>query len=295
MSKNRISVVIPTYRREKVLVETIEQLLRIEPPPLEILVIDQTPAHDVATAAALQRYHRLGSIRWTRLSEPSIPHAMNIGLLQAQGEIVLFLDDDINPDRMLIAGHVAAHEVGHTIVAGQVLQPGEKSGDEKPTIGDFSFSSRDPQFINEVMGGNFSVNRQLAIEIGGFDENFVHVAYRFEAEFARRALVAGNRIFFEPTASIRHLKVNEGGTRSFGHHLTTIRPSHAVGAYYFMLRSNEVWKQMRDIIYRPFRAIRTKHHATHPWWIPATLVSEILGFMWAVGLCIRGPRLIRQS
>ena len=36
------------------------------------------------------------------------------------------------------------------------------------------------------MGGNFSVRRDIALRLGGFDEQFVRVAYNFEAEFAHR-------------------------------------------------------------------------------------------------------------
>jgi GT2 family glycosyltransferase len=142
------------------------------------------------------------------------------------------------------------------------------------------------------MGGNFSIKRDLALKLGGFDENFVHVAYRFEAEFASRALAAGENILFEPSASIRHLKASKGGTRAYGEHLTTIRPSHSVGAYYYFIRSRSVPRRMASILLRPFRAIRTRHHLLHPWWIPATLFAEISGFVWAVALALRGPRLI---
>ena len=50
------------------------------------------------------------------------------------------------------------------------------------------------------MAGNFSIRRDLALQIGGFDEQFVRVAYNFEAEFAYRWRNAGHRIYFEPTA-----------------------------------------------------------------------------------------------
>ena len=33
------------------------------------------------------------------------------------------------------------------------------------------------------MGGNFSVRRRFALTLGGFDEQFVGAAYRFEADF----------------------------------------------------------------------------------------------------------------
>ncbi len=37
-----VSVAIPTYGRESILIETIQYILDLEPRPFEILVIDQT-------------------------------------------------------------------------------------------------------------------------------------------------------------------------------------------------------------------------------------------------------------
>lgn len=296
MSKRiSISAVIPTYRREKVLLNTIDYLLNLNPTPDEILIVDQTPRHESATARALEWYESEKRIRWIRLPQPSITHAMNTGLERALGEAVLFLDDDIIPHQELIAAHIDAHGRGEQIVAGQVLQPGELPVQDEGELREFQFVSGRRQYITELMGGNFSIRRNLALRLGGFDENFVHVAYRFEAEFAGRALAAGGRILFEPQASIRHLKAGGGGTRSFGHHLKTIRPSHSVGAYYFLLRSERVSRRLLSLLSRPFRAVRTKHHFIHPWWIPATLAAEVMGFFWAVFLYLRGPRLLGQG
>jgi hypothetical protein len=88
------------------------------------------------------------------------------------------------------------------------------------------------------------------------------------------------------------LKALSGGTRSFGNHLKTIKPSHAVGAYYHLLRSRGTPHRLFKIIWRPIRSIRTKHHLSRPWWIIPTLFAETAGFVWAVGLFLRGPRLI---
>jgi GT2 family glycosyltransferase len=287
-----VSVVIPTYQREWVLVETIDHLLELQPGPAEIVVVDQTARHQPDTHRVLAELESAEKIRWIRLAPPSITHAMNVGLKQANSEVVLFLDDDIIPGADLIAAHARAHARARNIVAGQVLQPREEplTCDERP--GEFQFFSNRAQFITELMGGNFSINRRLALELGGFDENFVHVAYHFEAEFAARAMAVGEKIWFEPQASIRHLRVSSGGTRSYGDHLKTIKPSHSVGAYYYLLRSKGIPRRVLKILARPVRAIRTRHHLSHPWWIPGTLFAETWGFLWAVALAARGPRLI---
>lgn len=293
--RTNLTIVIPTYQREKVLLDTIDYLLRLDPTPCEILIMDQTLQHDPEILDALERYESEKAIRWIRLRQPSITQAMNAGLGQATSEFILFLDDDIIPASNLIAAHLAAQAAGYKLIAGQVLQPGEEFLMEPAKSRTFRFNSTRKQIISEFIGCNFSVDRRLALALGGFDENFVNAAYRYEAEFADRALTAGERILFEPSASIRHLKAGSGGIRSYGNYLTTARPSHTVGAYYCLLRSQNVSGRLLKLLIRPLRAIRTKHHFTHPWWIPATLISETMGFVWAVFLYLRGPRLLNQS
>jgi GT2 family glycosyltransferase len=285
-----LSIVIPTYRREAILVETLRSLLALPERADEILVVDQTPAHEEATEQTLAEWEKESAIRHVRLARPSIPAAMNEGLRRSTGDIVLFLDDDIVPGEALIRGHLEAHlATGAEIVAGQVLQPGEEAmaleSDEA-----FRFCQSLPRWVDEFMGGNFSIRRENALRTGGFDENFVGGGYRFERDFARRVLTAGGRIYFEPGASIRHLRAPHGGTRSYGDHLRSVSPAHSVGEYYDFLK----WSSPRDLVRRIpgrlFRAIRTRHHARRPWWIPVTLAAEIGGLAWAAALRLRGPK-----
>ncbi|MDM8541592.1 glycosyltransferase [Desulfococcaceae bacterium HSG9] len=287
-----LSVVIPTYKREQVLLDTIEYLTLQEPVPAEILIMDQTPKHVSVTSHKLAQYEKTGKIRWIRLSKPSIPHAMNLGLKLSKQAIVLFLDDDIVPCKILIKSHLIAHiQNKHNIVAGRVLQRGEKVYINRKNA-PFRFSSNRHQFVSEVMGGNFSVKRELAIDLGGFDENFIDVAYRFEAEFCERALKSGEKIFYEPAASIRHLKTYSGGTRSFGHHLTTLKHSHSIGAYYYILQSKRKKNRLFRILWRPLYALKSRFYLKHPWWIPISLISELRGFYEAAKLKTKGPKYL---
>ncbi|HET9334700.1 MAG TPA: glycosyltransferase family 2 protein [Gemmatimonadota bacterium] len=287
-----LSVVIPTYGRDDVLVETVNRVLALDPPPAELLVVDQTRRHSDDVERELMRLSASGAIAWIRLPAPSIPRAMNVGLLRARSEIVLFLDDDVIPEPGLIAAHLEAHrESGAAVVAGQVLQPGEepKSGSDGP----FRFHSSERQWVTEVMGCNFSIRHELALGIGGMDENFVRAAYGFEAELCQRARAGGADILFEPRASIRHLRTPSGGTRAWGHHLRTARPGHSVGAFYRILRTSPRAAVPARFIERLARSVRTRHHRSRPWWIPVTLTAEVTGLAWAMVLALRGPRLIR--
>ena len=291
-SRLPVTVVIPTYRRERVLLETIEQLLRLDRAAAEILVVDQSEGHEPETQAMLSRWHEDGSIRWQRREQPSIPLAMNAGLAAAGNEVVLFLDDDIRPEAGLVLAHHEMQSRGDMlIVAGRVIQPWEES-QELPDSALSAFATIVPGPRREFMGGNFSVRRSQAMRIGGFDGNFVRVAYRFEAEFAYRWLARGGRIEFEPAACLHHLKAGGGGTRSFGDHLRSARPNHSVGAYYYVLRTRSGLAAAREFLTRPLRAIANRHHARRPWWVPITLLAELRGMLWACALAASGPRLM---
>lgn len=288
-----LTTVVPTYGRHEVLVETIERLLALERPPDQIVVVDQSISHPEAVATRLATWARSGAILLRSRTAPSIPAAMNDGLLAARGTIVLFVDDDVEPIGELAEAHRRAYATcGAEIVAGQILQPGERTA---PLVGEqFAFRSSVPQPVTEFMGGNFSVRRDFALAVGGFDESFVGAAYRFEADFAVRSLREGGRIWFEPAAALRHLRAERGGTRSFGHHLTTVRPSHSVGEYYHLLRNRPrgCWARLLS---RPWRSVLTRHHLRRPWWIPATLGAELAGLAWAARLAMAPPRLLSAA
>ena len=286
-----ITVAVPTYRRDMVLVDTLASLIALKQPASELLVLDQTEKHEKATQQRLAELADRGSIRWLRLAEPSIPRAMNVGLMQASYPIVLFLDDDIRPEPGLVAAHHAAHTPDtDMLIAGRVIQPWEEGQDHSQSTA-FHFAGTRRQRISEFMGGNFSIRRSTALALGGFDENFVRVAYRFEAEFAHRLRSSGREIVFEPAACLHHLKAGDGGTRSYGEHLTTWRPDHAVGAYYYSLRTRE----LGVFATRPLRAVLTRHHLRHPWRIPRTLIAELSGMLWALRLFLRGPHRLTPA
>jgi len=296
-----VSVVIPTYRRGQVLIETLEHVLALQPPAREVLVVDQTEQVPAPIAARLREWSARGVLRWLRLRPPSIPAAMNRGLLEARGEVVLFLDDDVVPAPDLARAHASAYaETGVWAVVGQVLQPGETPG-PAPAPGrgrgawrdlGFRFSAGGRAFLASGIACNLSVLRARALAAGGFDENFVGVAYRFETEFCRRLARHGGCVLFDPRAKIRHLRAPSGGTRALGDPLRSARPEHSVGEYYFALRECRWFELPAFVGWRMARAVHSRFHLRRPWWIPVKLLGEVRGLAWAAALHRRGPSLL---
>jgi GT2 family glycosyltransferase len=304
-----ISIVIPTYGREQILLDTITHHLQqaAELPQFgELIVIDQTATHEPQTNRQLQEWYGHGRIRWIRCAEPHLTRSMNRGLLEARSDLVLYTDDDVVPRSGWLQAHVTSHQEHPEAwaIVGQILQPREKPEDipYQPRGGqlrrymDFPFCSTRGQYIENAMAGNLSLKREKALQIGGFDENFPPpVASHFESEFAKRMVRSGGIIWFEPRASLRHLAAPAGGIRSKGSHLTSLSPHHGIGDCYFALRTGHGLEKCWYLTRKPFREVRTRFHLAHPWWIPLKLIGEIRALMFALALSRTPPRLIGKS
>jgi len=302
---NTLTIAIPTYGRDRELTDTLQALLTLTEPADEILVLDQTPKHDSATQQQLETWQAEDQIRWLQLEQPSITQAMNLALQESRSCFVLFLDDDIIPYPDIVLGHRNCHRDHPHIWAsvGQIIQPWQKPesvaaprrlhGLRKDF--DFPFHSTIATTVANVMAGNLCVHRQRALEIGGFDQNYVGAAYRFETDFARRTEAAQGVIRFCPQARIDHLRAERGGTRQQGNHLTSADPHHGIGDHYYALRHGSGISRWSYIGRRMLREVTTRFHLAHPWWIPVKLFGELRAFLSALKRTHNGPQLIDSA
>jgi len=214
--KPRITIGIPTYRREQVLVDTIQSILQ---GPWrkgdEIIVADQTPRHETDVEAQMKAWEEAGLLTWLRLAAPSGPGAKNEILALASSDIVLFLDDDVLVPEQLIDQHLSCYaDPGVASVTGQVYT---RVGDAVPSLRNPHDRTR-PFFVAEgrrpaytVIGCNHSVRRKDAISIGGFDAQFIAPQRYEEKDFAKRLLNTGGCIAYNPEAWLIHLEQKHGG------------------------------------------------------------------------------------
>ena len=248
MSEPLISVIIPTYGREETLRDTIEAVLQQDYPCFEVLVVDQTSIHKPPIQTYLERRSHLEEIRWFRVKWASLPGARNYGVRRSKGEIILFIDDDVQ----LPTGYLQAHagnyldrpEVG--AVAGRVfdrmkLADSAQAEGEAYTVENLPPQAMDPgiawyyidlvhtvkpQQVISARGCNMSFRRSIFSQHGiWFDERFRGSAVREESDFCLRLRQTGYLIWYDPGANLVHLGEETGGchdisTRSLEYQLT---------------------------------------------------------------------------
>lgn len=245
-----ISVIIPTYQRESLLKDTIEDVLQQDYPDFEVIVVDQTPEHQPEITAYLEKQAQKHLIKWFRLTWASLPGARNYGVRQATGDIVLFVDDDIQLPPGYLKAHADNYDHNPRIgaVAGRVLDRMKMTDaqqwqkDSTPySIKDLPPEAMDPgiawyhidlvhtvkaQQVISARGCNMSFRRELFTKYGvWFDERFRGSAVREESDFCLRLRRSEYMIWYDPQAYLVHLGEETGGchdlnTRSLQYQIT---------------------------------------------------------------------------
>ncbi|MGL5196664.1 MAG: hormogonium polysaccharide biosynthesis glycosyltransferase HpsN, partial [Chroococcales cyanobacterium] len=257
MSLPSISVIIPTYNREKVLRETLADVIQQDYPDFEVLVVDQTPTHEPETDAYLQSLAESSRIQWLRLDWASLPGARNYAVRRSSGAIILFLDDDVQLPPGFLHAHARNYldqpEIG--AIAGRVfdrMKLADSGGGL--TIEDLPPEAMDPgiawyyidlvhtvkpQQVLSVRGCNMSFRREIFDKYGlHFDERFRGSAVREESDFCLRLRQTGYKIWYEPDAHLIHLGEETGGC----HDISTRSISYQVTFYHnhFLLGLNNL-------------------------------------------------------
>ena len=124
--KALISVIVPVYNAELYLADCLESLIRQTHRELEILVVDDGSTDGSATLS--ERFAgKDGRIRLLRKENGGVSSARNLGLDEAKGEYVAFVDADdwILPD-MLETQLIQLTREGGDMILGGYLTVGEK-------------------------------------------------------------------------------------------------------------------------------------------------------------------------
>jgi glycosyltransferase involved in cell wall biosynthesis/GT2 family glycosyltransferase len=211
MNDFRFSVVINTDNRLDYLKRTLSGLRYQEFENFEVCVV-AGPTPD-GTREYLQT---LGSdIKRAHCAERNLSQSRNIGIAMADGDAVVFIDDDSVPEREWLrdlaksyadpsVGAVGGFVYDNTGVQFQaryvtVSRLGYPSDWARPTPHlDFPYTSTIPH----LLGTNCSFRRSALLEIGGFDEEYEY--FLDETDVCARIVDAGYRIVQRPDGFVHH-------------------------------------------------------------------------------------------
>jgi glycosyltransferase involved in cell wall biosynthesis len=233
------SIVIPTRDRPGYLEVTLASIAgQASRAGAEVLVVSD--GNDPATAAVAERH----GARLISLPEPRGANAArNIAVRESRGELIAFIDDDIDaPDGWLdalLAGADSAPD--HDVFGGPIrarLEGGgpRACGREKAPITTLDFGAVDHD-VGLVWSANMAVRRRAFDRVGLFDES---IAGRGdEEEWELRYTAGGGRVRYLAAAGLDHRRTASDATvRSLvrtGYHLgqtarrNDVRKRHAPG------------------------------------------------------------------
>lgn len=212
----RVSVIIPTYNRSAGIRRCVTALLgqELNGVSVDIHIVDDGSTDDTPLAlsdlsASSDRSDNTASIHIHRQANQGPSAARNRGAEAAETDLLLFTDDDCEPEPNWVMGLVNAGWDGRLGgAAGCIISPDASNWvsrycryihyNEFPKKKDMQLG-----LLTFVNTANCAYLRRAFLELDGFDPLFSHVGYE-DVDFARRMTLLGYRLEYVKEAVVRH-------------------------------------------------------------------------------------------
>lgn len=200
-----LSVVIPTIGRVELLRRCISSLIRCDPSPDEIVVVDQSHGTTVADLAAEFADVVDSGLRVVVCAGRGIARATNLGLRSSRHDTVAITHDDctVTPDWISEAWRLTRDPSGG-ITTGRVLPP-----DGSIYVPSTIVSEERRDYTGTITSGvlypaNMVLSRDAVLGIGGFDERPGLMLAAEDNDLCFRWLAAGRVLRYEPDLVVWH-------------------------------------------------------------------------------------------
>ena len=313
----KVSVIIPSYRRFQPLINTVKDLQQQLYQDFEIIVVDQNLSWPEDCQTSLKNIRQDSRVIWLNQEEPEVVTARNTAVQHAKGDIIIFVDDDVEiSDQNFIAKHVANYsEPSIHIVIGRECQ-------KNPELNQFPAKETDglsdPDYLKQLSllqqtlwfdrnsdyrtlvctfsTCNGSIRKEAFWAVGGFDENFRGNSYGDDYDLILRLHNLGYQSVYDPTAWLTHLKVPMGGLRmsDLGNRVNYSKTS--AGFWLFLLRHGTpsmFWHLLYNHVLR--KTIFLKVNLKYPWRQFIVIPGVILGLLRACILLNKGSQSCFRS
>ena len=224
-----VSVIVATRNRKALLAQTLASLASQDWPfdRLEIVVADNGSTDGTrTTVAAIARPAGGPTMHYLFVEPPGKSYAINAALARAQGDLILFTDDDVIADSRWVRRIAAAFaETAADFVAGRILPRWEippptwmsprlygvlaipDGGNARQVIGGGGTTDVMP------IGANMAVRAHVLRRLGGLRADLGKLEGTLRTgedhEFFLRMIRANCRGVYEPSAVVRHLVPRE--------------------------------------------------------------------------------------
>ncbi len=207
-TKPQLSVVIPTYNRRASLERALRALAQqtLAPETFEVIVaIDGSQDGTREMVAAFAAPYRLSSVWQPNRGRAA---ACNSGIHLAEGEVLVILDDDMEPAPDCLENHRLAHPIDSCLgVMGAV--PMRYEATDPPVVAfvadkfnrHLAYLARSdrPLALRDFYSGHFSIRRDVLLEVGLFDEAF-RIYGNEDLELSLRLMKACVTLVYAPQA-----------------------------------------------------------------------------------------------
>ena len=204
-----VSVVVPTYNRKEMLKECLDSLFNQTYPKDKYEIIVVNDGSTDGTEEVLKKYKRNApcKFKWFSQENKGASSARNLGIRNAKGEIICFIDDDCVADEKWIENLVRgfdSHKIGG--VGGEFVPA------QEPRTYVEKYEKRILNQRNNIrvyiLTGNSAFRREVIDLIKGFDENLKRLE---DLDLSLRLKLAGYELKYVPEAIVYY------------HHIKTLR------------------------------------------------------------------------
>ena len=219
----QVSVIIPTYERCDSLVRALTALSRQTFPYDKYEVIVSVDGSTDSTMEMLKGFQAPYELRTIWKPNEGRSAARNRGIQEAKGDVLIFLDDDMEALPGLIERHYERHRDNHGVcVLGNIpVSISEHSPPLDIYLAETVYipfmarlSSPDYKFHGlEFYSGNFSIRRDTLRRVGLFNTGY---SVSEDSELGLRIARAGIEVVFEPDAvSRQHIEKDFAGLAEY--------------------------------------------------------------------------------
>ena len=280
------SLIIPTYNRQDIALETLSYLNLQTSKGFEVIVVDQTK-YPHQNLEDFKFNDSSITYRYVKIEQIGLPNARNVAADIATTDILIYIDDDCIPEPNLVSSYINIfNNIDSKIwcVAGRVVEKNNnifRQSDKiiggwitwyGKTLKNFDTDKRGE--CQWAPGGNFAVRKKRFKDLGGFDINFIGNAMLEDADFGFSIMSSGGQVIYDPTPVMEHLRVASGGTRKESPSKGMYYRSH--NTVYFLRKHNLRLRIFPAIFYLAAVAIKDFINRKHG---PVAILWTPIGFI----------------